>query len=39
VLNLFWLCVVSAIIEPIIKPKAGENPTFEAKITIIKQSQ
>ena len=30
-------CVVSAIIEPIIKaPNAGEKPTFDANITIIK---
>ena len=32
-------CVVSAMIEPIIKaPNAGENPTLAAKITINKQS-
>ena len=32
-------CVVSAIIEPIIKaPSAGENPTPAAKITINRQS-
>jgi hypothetical protein len=32
-------CVVSAMIDPIIKaPRAGENPTLEAKITIIRQS-